>query len=203
MAQLLYSKLSPYAAKARMALRHVGYEAEWVLTDTWNPPDAFLDANPLGKVPVLITDGGRAIHDSRVIVQFLDRWSGGRLFPAGAEARLAAEEMEALSDGICDCMQAIMSERRFRPEDKMHAPWTDRQWAKVARSLDRLELAPPDLPDSPHSGPHAGHIALRAMFGYLAIRFAGEWEGGHPRLTGWIARFDDAFPALAALAPQP
>jgi len=196
--KILFSKASPYAAKARMAAVFAGYAFESVQTDTWTPDEAFLRSNPLGKVPVLVTDDGQSICDSRVIVLFLDRLSGGKLFPADPVARLAAEQLEALADGISDCLQAIMSERRFRPDDKKHAPWTDWQWSKVERALDRLESDPPDL----GKGLHAGHIALRAMFGYLGVRFEGQWEATRPRLVDWLDRFDRDYPHFAEVLPR-
>jgi glutathione S-transferase len=197
-ASILYSRASPYGAKARMAARYVGFAASSVQIDTFNPEPEFLARNPLGKIPVLINDDGRNIADSRVIVRFLDRASGGRLFPAGEAERLAAEQLESLADGISDCLQAIISERRFRPEAKRHEPWIDWQWSKVTRSLDVLAAAPPSF----QTGLHAGHIALRAMLGYLAVRFAGTWEAGREGLLAWARRFDTAYPELADLLPQ-
>jgi glutathione S-transferase len=199
MPTILFSKASPYAAKVRMAARYVGYEADAVQTDTWTPTPEFLEANPLGKIPVLITADGRTILDSRVIMLFLDRWSGGKLFPSDPEARLAAEMLEARADGIADCLQAIMFERRYRPEERIHEPWIDRQWAKASRALDWLDREPPDL----SLGLNAGHIALRGTVGYLAVRFEGAWEADRPRLVDWLERFDKAHPLLAELRPRP
>lgn len=196
-AKILYSGLSPYAAKVRMAAGFVGYEFESVPVDAFSPTDSFLSSNPLGKIPVLITSDGRTIHDSRVIVQFLDQWSGGRLFPQDPERRLAVAMLESFADGIGDCLQAIMMERRFRPEDKRHVPWTDRLWAKVTRSLDRLEGEIGLEPET-----HVGHFALRAMLGYLALRFSGEWERDCPLLSVWADAFDRDHPELVKFAPQ-
>lgn len=196
MAIIYYSRLSPYAAKVRMAAVHVAYPARSEAVDTIAPPPAFLDANPLGKVPVLVTEDGNAIHDSRVIMQFLDRWAGGLLYPAYPAERLVAMRYEALCDGVCDCMQAIMSERRFKPEERHHQPWIDRQWEKVLRGLAELER---DMPPEP---PDARGFALRAMLGYLSIRFEGEWEDTCPALAAWLEVFDRQFPAEAAVAPS-
>ena len=43
---------------------------------------------------------------------------------------------------------------------------------------------------------------MRAMLGYLALRFPGQWERGRAKLTRWAARFDERFPELAALLPR-
>ena len=65
------------------------------------------------------------------------------------------------------------------------------------RALDSLEGDPPRLGKSAD----AGQIALRATLGYLSLRFAGEWEKGHPRLERWAERFDQRFPQLRDLLP--
>ncbi|UJQ94181.1 glutathione S-transferase family protein [Mariluticola halotolerans] len=196
--KILFSKASPYAAKVRMAAALCGFAAEAVQTNTFEPTPEFLTTNPLGKVPVLITCDGLEIWDSKNIVQWLDRETGGLLFPREPSARLQAEQLEALADGIGDCLQSIMWELRYRPENLQHAPWIDWQWQKVERGLDRLIDLLADLP----AGAHAGHLAMRAMLGYLAVRFAGKWEAGRQPLIDWQTRFDAAYPQFADLLPK-
>ena len=195
MPKLLYSPASPYSAKVRMAAAYAGVAIEAVIVDTNAQPAELMDANPLGKIPVLITDAGVAMYDSRVITQYLNRVSGSRLFPRNVDKRLEAETLEALADGICDCLLAHVYERRFRPEEKIHQPWLDRQWSKVERALDQLNAAPPKLP----SKITTGEIALRAAIGYLNLRFAGQWERGRGKLKRWAERFDAKFPELKPL----
>lgn len=195
MPRLLSSPASPYTAKVRMAAAHAGIVLELVTTDTNAPPEELIRANPLGKIPVLITDDGRSIYDSRVITQHLNRESGGKLFPRNAAKRLEAEQLEALADGICDALLAHVYERRARPEEKVHEPWLERQWSKAVRALDLLCADTPKLPQKISTG----HIALRAAIGYLDLRFAGKWERGHTKLKRWAARFDEKFPELAKL----
>jgi glutathione S-transferase len=55
---------------------------EAVSVDTNADPQELLAANPLGKIPTLLTDDGETVFDSRVITQYLNRLSGGKLFPA-------------------------------------------------------------------------------------------------------------------------
>jgi glutathione S-transferase len=181
-----------------MAAAYAGVAFEGVLVDANAQPAELIERNPLGKIPVLITDEGQSIHDSRVITQYLNRISGSRLFPRNAQKRLDAERLEALADGICDCLLAHVYERRFRPEEKIHDPWLERQWDKVSRALDELNATPPKLP----ARITAGQIALRAALGYLALRFSGQWEKKRGRLTRWATRFDEKFPELAAYIPK-
>jgi len=198
MPKILYAPASPYSAKVRMAATHAGVAFEALLTDTNNPSADFLAANPLGKIPVLVTDEGEAVYDSRAITQYLNRVSRNSLFPRNAAKRTEAERLEALADGICDCLLAHVYERRFRPEEKVHQEWLDKQWSKVTQALDALNAAPPKLPRKIT----AGQIALRACLGYLELRFPGKWERGRAKLVRWAKRFDAKFPELAALVPQ-
>lgn len=123
--ELLYSPASPYSAKVRMAARHLGIDITSVRVDTNAEPATLMDNNPLGKIPVLLLDDGGSVYDSVAIMHYLDRLSGGKLYPKKNGKRTEVEILEALCDGIMDCLLAIVYERRFRPEDKITA--MDRQ----------------------------------------------------------------------------
>lgn len=196
-AKLLVSLTSPYSSKARMAAAHCGFAFDTVLTDTAAAPADLLAANPLGKIPVLITESDGAVFDSVVIVQYVNRATGGKLIPKAPAKRLEAERMEAIADGINDCAIAVIYEKRQRPEDKQYQGWIDKQWGKVTRALDYLEANPPKLPARIHSG----HIALAAALGYLGLRFPG-WEKGRPKLKRYLKKFSEKYPNLAALLPR-
>lgn len=197
--KLLYFPTSPYSSKVRMAAQLAGLDAEAVLTDTNAAPAQLIDNNPLGKIPVLINDDGQALYDSRAIMQFIDRSGEKRLYPRNAAKRTETEVLEALCDGICDCLLAIIYERRFRPADIVHQAWIDKQWDKASRALDHLEANLPRM----SKAPNGGHLALAAMTGYLALRFAGQWERGRPKLKRWSAKFASNFPELDAMRPKP
>jgi glutathione S-transferase len=193
--KLLYSPASPYSAKVRMAARHLGIEITEVKTDTNAAPPELVSNNPLGKIPVLIRDGEPPIYDSIAIMHWLDRESGGKLYPKKDAKRTEAEVLEALCDGITDCLLAIVYERRSRDEDKVHQPWIDKQWAKVVRGLDHLEN------NLPKTGKklHGGHFALAALIGYLDLRFNGQWAAGRPELASWPDIFAKRFASYTAM----
>ena len=188
--KILYSPASPYSNKVRMAAHYAGIAAESGLTDTASNPPELIANNPLGKIPTLITDGGKAIYDSRTIMHFLDRETKGKLYPRNAEKRTDVEILEALCDGICDSLLAIVYETRIHPPEKIHQPWIDKQWEKVVRGLDYLEA---NLPKTA-SKLHGGHFALAAMLRYIELRFSGEWQRGRPKLKNWPKKFEKQFP---------
>ena len=191
--KILYSPASPYSNKVRMGARYAGIKAESVLTDTNANPPELISNNPLGKIPTLITPDGKAIYDSRAIMHFIDRETRGKLYPRNAEKRTEVEMLEALCDGICDSLLAIVYEKRFHPPEKVHQPWIDKQWEKVVRGLDYLNA------NLPKTGAklHAGHFALAAMLRYIELRFAGEWQKGRPKLKNWPQKFEKFFPDYA------
>ena len=191
--KIYYSNLSPYSTKVRMAAHYAGLAAESVAVDTSADPAELLDANPLGKIPTLVTDDGLAVFDSRAIMAYIDRQTRGALYPRNAAKRTEVDVLEATADGICDSLLAIVYERRMRPEEKVHQPWIDRQWQKVERALDHLEANMPRLGKKPN----AGHFALAAMLRYIELRFAGKWQRGRPKLKRFLARFEAIFPDYA------
>jgi glutathione S-transferase len=197
MPKILYSPTSPYSAKVRMAAAYAGIALEAVVVDTNSQPAELTGPNPLGKIPTLVTDEGLGIYDSRTITQYLNRVSGNALFPRNPAKRLDAEMLEALADGVCDCLLAHVYERRMRPAEKVHQPWLDLQWSKAMRAFDLLNANPPKLPKKIT----AGHIALRACLGYIDLRFPGQWEKGRAKLKRWAARFDEKFPELKQYVP--
>ena len=61
-------------------------DVEVMATDTSQPDSENRKQNPLGKIPTLLADG-KAIYDSRVILEYLDnKAGGGKLFPPASQS---------------------------------------------------------------------------------------------------------------------
>ncbi|MFC5760616.1 MULTISPECIES: glutathione S-transferase [unclassified Rhizobium] len=196
--KLLCSPTSPFSSKVRMAARHLGLEVTEIRVDTNAGPAILVDNNPLGKIPTLLTDDGTSVFDSIAIMHYFDRLTKGALYPSKKGKRTDSEVLEALCDGVCDCLLAIVYERRFRDEEKVHQPWIDRQWKKVETALNYLAANAPKIGKKLHGG----HFALAATIGYLDLRFKGQWEEDHAELTGWLREFKKAFDGYEQLKPQ-
>jgi glutathione S-transferase len=198
--KLYSSPLSPYGRKVKIAAAMKGLTSriEMRPADT-NAGDPDLNRhNPLGKIPCLVADG-QAIFDSHVICEYLDATgSGPVLFPRSGAERWKTLTLGSLADGMLDAALLLVYEKRFRPEDKQVATWTDRQWAKVHGALDQLEQAPPAWA----AAPDYGHLTLACALGYLDFRHGGTWRAGHPKLVAWLDRFAAAVPAFEATTPK-
>jgi glutathione S-transferase len=201
MLQLLSNPLSPYGRKVSItaAMKGVKDKIEIVTIDT-NPMDnpAINGANPLAKIPALVVDGA-AIFDSSVICEYLDGLSPSPvLFPAVMSERIKTLTLGSLADGILDAALLLVYEKRFRPAEKWHAPWQQRQQGKIDRALDLLERNPPGW----RGHPDYGHVTLACALGYLDFRHEGKWRPGHPRLVAWLEQFTQAVPAFEHTKPK-
>ena len=200
--QLRYSTTSPYARKVVVVAIETGQDGEMerILTDVGDPASRIAEQNPLGKIPVLVTDDGETLFDSPVICEYLDgRHGGDKLFPPPGPERWAALRRQALADGILDAAILCMVEGR-RPEELQSSAWMEKQWGKVVHALDALE-ATADALAAP--GPVTiGHIAVGCALEYVDFRFSGEhWRKDHPQLAAWQRSFAER-PTMKATVPR-
>jgi glutathione S-transferase len=201
MMKLLSNPLSPYGRKVKIAAAMKGLKdkIELVAIDT-NPLDnpEISRVNPLAKIPALV-DGGSTIFDSHVICEYLDGLAPSPvLFPKSGPERFKTLTLGALADGILDAALLLVYEKRFRPEEKWHAPWQQRQQGKIDRAVDYLEQNPPRWGASPDYG----HLTLACALGYLDFRHEGKWRDKHPKLVAWLDKFAAAVPAFEETRPK-
>lgn len=193
---------SPFGRKVRIAASLLAVEADITIeqADTMNAADSLRQQNPLGKIPVLITEDGTRLFDSRVILEYLDhRAGGGRIIPPEPSARFAALRLQALCDGLMDAALLRIYEGRWRSADKQEPKWVEHHTAKMDRAMGELEAKPPALT----APPDVGQIALACALGYLDLRFEGKWRSDYPHLVAWLDRFAAQVPAFAATRMVP
>ena len=181
--KLIGSYASPFVRKARIVLAEKRIEYEFVVD---NPNDAgsrVPDFNPLGKVPVLVTDDGAAIYDSSVIVEYLDAISPvGKLIPEPGRQRIQVKRWEALADGLMEAAILCVLEGR-RPAKEQSRAWVERQMRKVNQVL---RVASHDLAERSWCAGESytlADIALGCALGYLDFRCADlDWRAQHSNL---------------------
>ena len=198
--KLYYSPTSPYVRKVTVTAIEIGLDAdlERVAADIHAPDPAFVAANPLSKVPALVTDDGLVLYDSPVICEYLDSLHGGhRLFPDREPALWQALRRQALADGILDAGVLCRMET-LRPEEKRWPDWTTRQWGKVMRGLNVLAYEAGSFADEPLT---IGHIAVGCALGWLDFRFPEDWRRGRPELAAWHEGFS-ARPSMRTTVPR-
>ncbi|AOO84311.1 glutathione S-transferase family protein [Bosea vaviloviae] len=186
---LLYQSHSPYARKVLVSAHELGLADRIAVvhheTSPTNRNDAVFAANPLGKVPVLLTPDAGALFDSVVICDYLDRLGGtGRLIPREGPARYEALRLQALAQGLCDAGIALRWETVRRPEALRYPPLAQGQAMKLLEAYEHLETqvefgAPITI----------GQIALATALAWLEFRDLPGFRKCAPRLTAWYDDF--------------
>ena len=196
--RLLTSLTSPYGRKARMAASILGLAGDLVIepADTRDPHDPLHHHNPLGKMPVLITDDEVPVYDSWVIMEYLD-WAagGGIIVPADPVRRFPELTRAKLADGILDASLLVVYEDRYREESQRSEVWLERQRHKIRRALDTISERLPDIQPPLVSG-----ITLACALSYLDWRKPLAWRDSHPTLVEWLDGFAARVPAYAETA---
>ena len=175
--KLIGSLGSPYVRKVRIVMAEKRLDYQFELEDVWGG-DAILKSNPLGKVPCLVMEGGEAVFDSRVIVEYVDTLSPvGRLIPERGRERAEVRTWEALADGVLDALVLARLERTWagRADGERSGRWIDRQLGRVDVSLAAMSKA---LGNKPWCCPGIhltlADIAVGCALGYLDFRFPGD-----------------------------
>jgi glutathione S-transferase len=189
--QLIHAPASPFARKVRVLASETGLLSRIELIDTAVLPVTLNERvnalNPLGKVPVLLTDDGETLFDSRVICEYLDSLHDQpRLFPSEPAVRWRTLRLAALADGLMEAALLVRYERAVRPSERQWNDWAEGQLGKVRRALLALEAHAGDL-----QGPlNIAQIAVACALGYLDFRLAElEWRAGSAELMKFQERF--------------
>jgi glutathione S-transferase len=185
--KLIGAVTSPYARKVRVVMAEKKLDYQFILEDVWAADTKIMDANPLGKVPCLVMEGGEALFDSRVIVEYLDTLSPvGKLIPTVGRERAETKTWEALADGLCDAAILARLEAGWagRSAEQRSQAWIDRQMGKISASLKAMSQG---LGERNYcTGTHfsLADIAVGCALGYLDFRFPQiDWRGDYPNLS--------------------
>jgi glutathione S-transferase len=184
--KLIGATASPYVRKVRVVMAEKKLDYQFVLENVWADDTTISASNPLGKVPCLVMEGGEAVFDSRVIVEYLDTLSPvGKLIPPQGRERAEVKTWEALADGVVDAAILARLERVWahRQEGERSQAWIDYQLRKVNDGLKSMSQG---LGDKPYcSGIHLSlsDIAVGCTLGWLEFRFPEiGWRSEYPNL---------------------
>jgi len=202
--KLIGSITSPYVRKVRIVMAEKKLDYQFVTEDVWAADTHIGASNPLGKVPCLVMEGGEALFDSRVIVEYVDTLSPvGKLIPDRGRERAEVKTWEALADGLLDAAILARLEASWsgRKDSERSQAWIDRQIKKIDDSLIAMNRA---LAERSHCvGIHLSlaDIAVGVAVSYLDFRFPNiHWRQAHPNLAALSERlalrpsFKDSLP---------
>jgi glutathione S-transferase len=185
--KLIGSIASPYVRKVRIVMAEKKLDYQFITEDVWAATTNISESNPLGKVPCLVMEGGEAVFDSRVIVEYLDTLSPvGKLIPTQGRERAEVKTWEALGDGLADAglLARMESIWPLRTEEQRCQAWIDRQMDKVNAAIKAIARG---LGDKPYcSGIHLSlsDISVGCALGWLEFRYPQvAWRGDYPNVA--------------------
>lgn len=185
--KLIGSTTSPYVRKVRIVMAEKKLDYKFLVDNVWADQTQIHDSNPLGKVPCLIMEGGEALFDSRVIVEYLDTLSPvGKLIPASGRERAEAKTWEALADGLLDA--AILARLEATWEARTRAQrsqaWIDRQMDKIDAALEAMDRGLADKSFCMGIHLSLADVAVGCALSYLDLRFPQvDWRNRHGNLS--------------------
>ncbi|MDX5372721.1 MAG: glutathione S-transferase [Pseudomonadaceae bacterium] len=201
---LFHAPASPFVRKVRVLLHETGQQDRVALhevqTSPVEPSPELLAGNPAGKIPALRLADGSLLHDSRVILDYLDAQHVGKpLIPAAGHARWRRLTLASLADAILDAAVLLRYETFLRPADKRWDLWEGAQREKIERSLAYFEHEALVEIDSRFD---IAAIGLACALGYLDLRQPQlGWRERYPGLAAWFAEVERR-PSMLASAPS-
>ena len=185
--KLIGAITSPYVRKVRVVMAEKKLDYSFVGENVWAADTTISQSNPLGKVPCLIMEGGEALFDSRVIVEYLDTLSPvGKLIPSVGRERAEIKTWEALADGLLDAAILARLEATWDGRTKVQRSqvWIDRQLGKVTDSLKAMSKGLGDKAFCAGIHLSLADIAVGCALGYLEFRFPQiTWRADHANLA--------------------
>lgn len=182
---LVSHPLCPYVQRAAIALQEKGIAFERIDIDLADKPAWFLAVSPLGKTPVLLSDG-QPLFESAVICEYLDETAAPSLHPQDAWARARHRGWMEFGSAVLSAIAAFYS----APDE---AALADRA-ENLQHLFAQLEA---QLGTRGEAGPYfagADFSLVDAVFGPV-FRYFDVFDGiadfgvfaGLPRVAGWRA----------------
>lgn len=185
---LYFNPASPFSRKVLILLHETGQTGRVHLKPVnvtpVNPNAEVCHDNPSGKIPALVLADDNVIHDSRVILDYLDHQHvGNPLIPREGPSRWRRLTLASLADAILDAAVLIRYETFLRPEEKQWNDWLENQSEKIARSLSYFET---EAVTELSARFDIASISLASGLGYLDFRQPDlGWRSTYPRLASW------------------
>ncbi|WP_271410304.1 glutathione S-transferase family protein [Pseudomonas sp. Q1-7] len=201
---LFFSATSPYVRKVMVLLHETGQldlvQLHGITLTPINPSAELNSLNPAGKIPALQLADGSVLHDSRVILDYLDHQHGGTpLIPRDGMARWRRLTLASLADAVLDAAILVRYETFLRPEDKRWDDWVLGQCGKIERALESFEQAADELDEAFD----VAAISAACALGYLDFRMPDlNWRRDCPKLAAWYTVASQR-PSVKATAPAP
>lgn len=193
---------SPYTRRVAITLQVYGVPYDQRDLSGFGNRAEVRAANPLGRIPALVLDGGETLIDSGAIVDHLDEAYGADRpsTPRSGADRRAVLRIAAMMMGACDKGLQAAYERNHHPPEKVHQPWIDDCLAQM-----KTALAAVDAIAEPARYLLLGRLTQADITAFIAERLARglgvDTDNEMPRLRALARRLMEQ-PAFAQTEPR-
>ncbi|MEE2661638.1 MAG: glutathione S-transferase N-terminal domain-containing protein [Pseudomonadota bacterium] len=185
--KLLWSSTSPFVRKVWVMIKEKGIESlfEKQRSDPFSREDREASPNPLGQIPCLILEDGRAIYDSPVIMEYLDVvCDGPQMLPKSGSSRWTTLTRQALADGMMSSMVIYYLETLKKPERQSRGVLAHHK-GTVLRGIGALNEELLLFSDQIN----VGTIAVAVAVAFAEQIYTEDWRNENANLADWFDEF--------------
>ena len=196
--KLYANPTSPFVRVVRMALHEKGLadSVEVVMVDAWGDAPEFLDANPAGRVPVLVADGTR-LAEAPLILHYLDTLRPDPPALPRGDGAAAVLARAGLAFTVFEAATAIIIGRKSAP-DFDEGMVGRKRYRTMRTGFIRLDAA---CPAPEPRGLDLADMAAITALDYAVFRFPDEdWRALAPR-TAALRDANAGRPSVSETAP--
>ncbi|MFP6747073.1 MAG: glutathione S-transferase N-terminal domain-containing protein [Alphaproteobacteria bacterium] len=209
--RLFWTPASPFTRKVAVAARELGlWELIEVAPTTWPHEWGYAtvaftaglaEANPVARIPTLITDDGVALGCSTLICQHLNEQAeAAAVIPPGAR-QWPMWSLYAVADGLLEAQVGMRAEM-LRPDAARSEGYLQKQRDRIARCFDHMEERAGELELTAGAVPNLAQITAAIACGYQDWRdWLADFRPGRPDLSLWYDGFR-LRPAMRATEPK-
>ena len=189
--RLFIATPSPFSRKVRIFLRETKITCEELTTNPWSNNTDIAKYNPLAKIPILLTDDGKTVFDSSLIIEYLHKLHPEQsLIPKNFHAYLAVKRLEKVADGICDAAVLIILEKH-RSITLQSGAWISRQEDKIFNGLTFLSEELNEQDFFATGGVTIADISVGCALSYLDLRLPDlVWRENYPKLGAFSSSIE-------------
>jgi glutathione S-transferase len=206
--KLFWTPASPFVRKVMVVAIELELDGRIEIHPTYWPHEwgsrtiafdpEFISANPVGRIPALITEEGVALVESNLICEYLQtRVSVPVLQSPVGTSRWQSTRLLGIADGALEAMIARRAEL-LREKSEQCSSFIAKQRDRIVRCFDRFEQEY----DSLEGKLTLAQITVGIACGYMDFRYpADQWRTDRPRLSDWYKRFAER-PSMQRTAPS-
>lgn len=196
--KLFITPTSPYARVVRMAIEELGFSSrvEIIEARTRTPECEVNELVPTGKVPMLVTDDGHHLSETRLIIQYLDAFhTDDPLVDHDPEE--ADRALEGVIIGFLDGVSVLIRELG-RPEGERSPGILEQERARVSRCLPWFDKRVDELGDRLDYPRMCLAVTLSTIEARAGL---SDWRESAPALGKWHDSFSKRASFIATRPP--